>query len=45
MLHYSHARPGAWDSITSMTFSHPYGYMEKGYDFDKSIDNLDKTVD
>ncbi|KAH6848218.1 cytochrome P450 [Chaetomium sp. MPI-CAGE-AT-0009] len=35
----------AWDLITSITFSHPYGYMEKGCDFDGSIGNLDKTVD
>ncbi len=36
---------GAWDVITSITFSHPYGYMEKGYDFDNTIANLDKTID
>ena len=36
---------GAWDVITSITFSHPYGYMEKGFDFDNTIANLDKTID
>lgn len=38
-------KPGAWDLITTITFSHPYGYMEKGYDFDNSIGNLAKTID
>ncbi|KAK3896552.1 cytochrome P450 monooxygenase mpaDE, partial [Staphylotrichum tortipilum] len=35
----------AWDLITTITFSHPYGYMKKGHDFDNSIGNLAKTID
>ncbi|GAB1312635.1 Pisatin demethylase [Madurella fahalii] len=35
----------AWDLITMITFSHPYGYMERGYDFDGTLSNLDKMID
>lgn len=36
---------GAWDLITSITFSRPYGYMEHGCDFDNSLADLDKTIE
>ncbi len=29
--------PDAWDLISSVTFSHRYGYMDKGYDFDNTM--------
>jgi hypothetical protein len=38
-------REGAWDVNGAALFSRPFGYLEKGYDFDKSIQNTDKTID
>ncbi|KAH8880968.1 cytochrome P450 [Thozetella sp. PMI_491] len=35
----------AWDLVTAITFSRPYGYMEKGFDFDNTLSDLDKSID
>ncbi|KAL7623138.1 hypothetical protein AAE478_006819 [Parahypoxylon ruwenzoriense] len=35
----------AWDILGNTTFSQPFGYMDKGCDFDKSIGIADKTLD
>ncbi|KAI1458694.1 cytochrome P450 [Annulohypoxylon moriforme] len=35
----------AWDILGNLTFSQPFGYMEKGYDFDKSIGVADRSLD
>ncbi len=35
----------AWDLISSVTFSHRFGYMDKGYDFDGTIAIADKALD
>ncbi|EPE02811.1 benzoate 4-monooxygenase cytochrome p450 [Ophiostoma piceae UAMH 11346] len=34
-----------WDLISCATFSKPFGYMEKGYDFDKTIYISDQVAD
>ena len=34
-----------WDMISSLTFSKPFGYMEKGCDFDGTIEIADKSID
>ncbi|KAK4671880.1 hypothetical protein QC764_609560 [Podospora pseudoanserina] len=34
----------AWDLITSVTFSKPFGYMTQGHDFDSSIATADKSL-
>ena len=39
------APKGAWDLITSITVSNPYGYMKHGCDFDDTLADLDKTID
>ncbi|KAI0888279.1 cytochrome P450 [Annulohypoxylon maeteangense] len=35
----------AWDILGNMTFSQPFGYMDKGYDFDHSLSIADKSLD
>ncbi|KAI0592856.1 cytochrome P450 [Biscogniauxia sp. FL1348] len=35
----------AWDIVGVLTFSQPFGYMDKGYDFDHSLDIADKSLD
>ncbi|KAK4213314.1 cytochrome P450 [Rhypophila decipiens] len=34
-----------WDFLASVTFSRPFGYLQKGHDFDRSIQTADKTLD
>ncbi|KAH8898228.1 cytochrome P450 [Thozetella sp. PMI_491] len=33
-----------WDVIGSVTFSKPIGYLEKGYDFDKTLDTASRRI-
>ncbi|KAI1073405.1 cytochrome P450 [Whalleya microplaca] len=35
----------AWDVISSLTIGQPFGYVDKGYDFDQSLGNNDKFLD
>jgi cytochrome P450 len=34
-----------WDVVGKATFSEPIGYLEKGYDFDKTIEISDKAME
>ncbi|KAH6888430.1 cytochrome P450 [Thelonectria olida] len=34
-----------WDVVGAVTFSQPIGYLEKGYDFDGTLQNADKALD
>lgn len=36
---------GAWDMVGAATFSENYGYMEKGCDFDGTIEIADRSLD
>ena len=37
--------PDTWDVVGAITFSEPIGYLDKGKDFDATLQNADKAMD
>ena len=42
---FAHSLVDTWDVVGEVTFSQPIGYLENGYDFDRTLYASERTVD